>query len=96
MNRSGTPGRTDGLHVIRLDDEVVLLHPDGGVHRLDRTATVVFDLCDGERSVSQIVAELSEASGLPIGEIERDVIALLAQLEGLGVLMPSMSVRVKS
>jgi hypothetical protein len=79
------PRRRPDLHEVRLDDELVLLHPDGNVHRLDRSATAVFDLCDGVRTVAEIVGVLSEVSGAAYLNIEGDVVNLLQQLGALDI-----------
>jgi hypothetical protein len=69
-----------GLHRVRLDDELVLWHPRGDLHHLDRAATAVFDLLDVELTVSGVVTRLAETTGAPAAAIERDVLALLEQL----------------
>lgn len=54
-------------------------------HDLNSTAAVVFELCTGKQSLSQIAAQLAELYGFdepPLGEAER----CLAHLEGEGLI----------
>ena len=72
------------LHWDEVRERHVLLYPEGLV-ALNETAAAILQLCDGERSVEQIVAMLKlryKAEG-----IERDVAALLHGLAAKGLVL---------
>jgi pyrroloquinoline quinone biosynthesis protein D len=60
-------------------EEHLLLVPEGAV-RLNPTAVAVLELCDGERSVEDIVGVLSERyGGADVGEDVRGLVDAMAQ-----------------
>jgi pyrroloquinoline quinone biosynthesis protein D len=67
---------------LRYDDvreEHVLLVPEGAV-RLNPTAAEVLELCDGERSLDDIVGELSARyDGADLGDDVRELVDAMAQ-----------------
>jgi len=70
-----------------LDGQAVVY--DRGEDRLlllDAIATVVWQCCDGEGSVGEIVADLAEAFRANVAVVERDVVALLSDWAERGLL----------
>jgi pyrroloquinoline quinone biosynthesis protein D len=67
---------------LRYDDvreQHVLLVPEGAV-RLNPTAAAVLELCDGERSLDEIVAELSDRyNGADVGDDVRGLVDGMAE-----------------
>jgi len=62
----------------------MLLRPEGAVE-LNPSAAAVLELCDGERTVGAIVAELeAKYAGADLGD---DVRELLGDLENVGVVV---------
>jgi pyrroloquinoline quinone biosynthesis protein D len=60
-------------------EEHVLLVPEGAV-RLNRTAAEVLELCDGERSIDDIVGALSERyEDTDLGDDVRGLVDAMAQ-----------------
>lgn len=60
---------------------VVLLNVDGGqYYALDEVGGRIWDLCDGSRTVAEIVAVLSGEYEAPTETIERDLRELLTDL----------------
>ena len=57
-----------------------LLAPER-IFELDDTAAAVLQLCDGERDLAGIVAELAGRYAAPPAVIEKDVVAMLGDLE---------------
>jgi len=58
------------------------------VHRLNNTASVILELCDGQRTVTEIAEEVADAfelDALPLAE----VVACVAKLRRTGVLVDS-------
>ena len=62
-----------------------LLAPER-IFEVDATAAAVLGLCDGERDLASIVAELARRYNAPEAMIEKDVIAMLSDLEAKRVL----------
>ena len=62
-----------------------LLAPER-IFEVDDTAAAVLELCDGERDLNAIVAELAARYTAPPAVIERDVVAMLADLKAKRVL----------
>jgi pyrroloquinoline quinone biosynthesis protein E len=67
------------MHVDPLDGRPVMLFPEG-VLRLNATGAAVLALCDGERSVAEIVAILAAEHAAPFEVVAADVCEYLARL----------------
>ena len=83
MNR---PRLVDGAR-LQYDDvreEHLLLIPEGAV-RLNETAAQVLELCDGERSLDEIAAALSERYGG--ADVTDDVRELLSGMAERGLVL---------
>ena len=65
-------------------DEHLLLIPEGAV-RLNQTAVEVLELCDGERSLDEIVAALSERYGG--ADLDDDVHGLVHAMAERGLVI---------
>jgi pyrroloquinoline quinone biosynthesis protein D len=60
-------------------EEHLLLVPEGAV-RLNPTAAAVLELCDGERSLDEIVSILSERyDGADVGDDVRELVSGMAE-----------------
>ena len=67
--------------MIELDGEAVVYDDaSGDLHHLNRTATIVFSLCDGETTAKELATDIAEVFEQPVGDVERQVRALLRQL----------------
>jgi pyrroloquinoline quinone biosynthesis protein D len=62
-----------------------LLAPER-IFEVDATAAAVLQLCDGERNLAAIVADLAARYNAPAAVIEKDVVAMLGDLEAKRVL----------
>ena len=62
-----------------------LLAPER-IFEIDATAAAVLELCDGERDLAAIVAELAARYNAPADVIEKDVAAMLGDLKAKRVL----------
>ena len=62
-----------------------LLAPER-IFEIDDTAAAILGLCDGERDLNAIVAELAARYKAPPTVIEKDVVAMLADLKTKRVL----------
>lgn len=69
-----------------LGTEAVLYDERSGmVHRLNPSACAIWLLLDG-RPVGDVIATLSETTGVPRGDIRRDVLQAVAELDAAGLL----------
>lgn len=83
MNR---PRRAAGYQIETVDDELLLYNPEHGrILALNATGALVWQLCDGARTVGEIVGLLQEgypdAAGIP-GDVEE----LLGKLREAGAV----------
>jgi coenzyme PQQ biosynthesis protein PqqD len=62
-----------------------LLAPER-IFEIDDTAATVLELCDGQRNLAEIVAALAARYAAPPAVIEKDVVAMLADLKAKRVL----------
>jgi len=69
----------------RLREKPVLLFPEG-VLLLNATAAAVAELCDGQRTVTEIVALLATRFEMPVDALSQDVLEYLGQLRERGLL----------
>jgi hypothetical protein len=82
------PRTRHGLLAQRAADSRVVLDPaTGQYYALDEVSGRIWDLCDGSRSVTEVVAALCEEYDAPREEIQADVLALLAELAGDGLVV---------
>ncbi len=61
------------------DAQYMLLYPERGL-ALNDTAAAIVKLCDGTRSVAQIIVELTALSGEPAAKVSSDVHEFLGRL----------------
>jgi len=81
------PHASAGYHVEELDGDLLLLHPSNQIIlHTNQTAALVWRLCDGERSVAEIVALLGDAYPEASADIAADVPALLLELAEQGAI----------
>jgi hypothetical protein len=78
----------EGLLAQRAAESRVVLDPaTGQYYALDEVSGRVWDLCDGSRSVAEVIAAVCEEYDAPREEIQADVLALLGELAGDGLVV---------
>ena len=83
---SARPIHADGLEITEVADGLVIYKREPEkVHYLNRTASLVFELCTGEHSLAQIAGLLGDAFGLAEPPVE-EVQECLEQLRSLEVV----------
>lgn len=81
------PKQRPGLMSRSVDDEVVILNRETGqVHRLNLTASHIWELCDGTNTPDQIATQLGAAFSQPTDQVVDDVVAALINLRNLDLL----------
>jgi Coenzyme PQQ synthesis protein D (PqqD) len=77
--------RVEGIHIERAADEILAVKtatPEA--HALNQSAAVIFDLCDGTASKSEMAVRLQRRTGLPADEEIVDL--ALAELADAGLV----------
>ena len=67
-------------------EAVVVMPADSKVHELDAVGTVMFEACDGRRTVREVAALVTQAFEVTQAVAEQDAVSFLASLEARGVL----------
>jgi hypothetical protein len=80
MEPSKKPRRKTDYHLELIDDELLLYHPGRTkILYCNQTASLVWNLCDGQRTVEEIAALLAESYPEAAATIPADVEATLGQ-----------------
>jgi hypothetical protein len=81
------PKRRSDLLIRIVDDEAVILDRDAeNVHRLNITATAIWNQCDGQASSQAIAERIAADFGRTVDEILPDVVVVLERFRALGLL----------
>ena len=89
MQKAFVPTPVNGFQVENLDGEIVLLHPARNlIIYSNQTGALIWQLCDGRRSVNEIVEILSAAYPASQAEIAFDVPQTIQTLVSQGALEP--------
>ncbi len=87
MDRQRKPCRNDGFRLEQMDDETLLYHPAGDkILQFNQTASIIWQLCDGQRSVDELIELLQEAYPEAAAEIAGDVEEILQQFAENGCI----------
>ena len=87
MLASEKPQRKPDYQIETIDGELLLFHPaQEKVFYCNETAALIWQLCDGQKTVTEIVALLSEAFPEAASEIEEDVETTLRALHEHGAI----------
>ncbi len=87
MTLQKIPRQKPDYHLETLDDELLLYHPsDTRIMYCNQTASLVWQLCNGERSGQQIIELLQNAYPENAGSIAEDVTATLQQFVEHGAI----------
>ena len=85
MKPDSKPRRKTDYRLEQLDGEMVLYHPsETKVLYFNQTASLIWQLCDGERTAADMIRLLSESYPESAGEIASDVHSTLQQFEEQG------------
>ena len=83
----GRPQRRLELVCRIIEGETVILNREAGVlHRLNPTASFIWECCDGNSGVDDIVARLAKAYEVDFVSCRKDVNEVVLKLESLNLL----------
>jgi hypothetical protein len=83
------PKTRDGLVIADFGEELVVCEPSPGhsqIHYLNPSAATVFRLCDGTGTPAELAADIADAYGVPVKQLERDVVGLVRTFRRQGLL----------
>lgn len=84
------PKRRDGVLAKEAQGRTVLLRlEDGYYYSVDDVGSRVWELCDGERTLDQVVSVICEEFDAPEETVRTDVLQFVDELEQEGLLEPS-------
>jgi hypothetical protein len=72
-------------HTVDVDGEAVLLN-DGRLHLLNATGALVWACLDGEGTIAEIAADISEILGAPYDTVLEDTLTVARELGAEGLL----------
>src|SRR3990170_4831482 len=81
------PMRRSDLSVRIMEGETVVLDRHRRlIHQLNKTASYIWERCDGKSTVAEIANELAEAFRIDVDGAERDTARVMRELESLGLI----------
>lgn len=81
------PQRKAGILALDMGDGVILYNHDSSlVHHLSPSASVIWNLLDGDTGPEQLATEISEEYGIDPDEVSKQVADLIAELDALGLV----------
>ena len=87
---SSCPKQRSGVSVRMVEGETIVLDRHTGlIHQLNRTASYVWDRCNGRFTVREIAHQLAEVFDIDPQTAVKDVAAVVEQLQELKLLEPS-------
>lgn len=85
MSDNRIPRQIEDYRLEEMDGEMLLHHPgQTQTLYLNETAAIIWQLCDGQRNVGEIVELLKENFPKVAGTIEGDVMETLEQIKEFG------------
>ena len=87
-NKASIPQRND-INIIEkiMDDEVVLYNKTNhNIHNLNRTAAILWNLCDGEMTIEEMIKYLHDNFNGSKKTIEDDVMKNLEEMENVNLI----------
>jgi len=87
MEETAKPKRKPDYRLELLDNELLLYHPtETKIFYFNQTASLIWQLCDGQHSVSEIIGLLNNAYPEAVDTIPIDVANTLKQFEEHGCI----------
>jgi Coenzyme PQQ synthesis protein D (PqqD) len=77
--------RSPSVHTVEVDGEAVLLN-EGRLHLLNATGALVWACFDGDGTIAEIAADISDGLGVPYDTVLQDTLAVARELGAEGLL----------
>lgn len=89
LQADNCPNRRLDVQARVVDGETLILDRAGGViHQLNRTASYIWDRCDGQSTLAEIAHQLAEAFDVTVQTAAADVATTVEQLYRSNLLVP--------
>jgi hypothetical protein len=83
------PKTREGLALVDIDGDALVYDPETeGIHHLNPTAAVVFQLTDGKATVAETTRDMAKAFNAPVDAVAKDVSEVMRELRKLDLLEP--------
>lgn len=79
--------RARGVASVLINGQAIIFNA-GSLHHLNRTATIVWECCDGTADLDTIVAELAAAFSIDLDKARSDIGSTVAELAAMDLLVP--------
>lgn len=90
------PKQKDEVIWRRIGDTIVVLKEDGlSSHTLNKTASFIWELCDGNLEINEIASRLNERFDVSLEDAQADVHNLIEELAIAGIIKNSRGKRDK-
>jgi coenzyme PQQ biosynthesis protein PqqD len=79
---NGRPRRREGVLAQEAQGQTVLLRlDDGSYYALDEVGATIWELCDGRRSLEEVIAALCAEFDAPEATVRADVLDFVSELQ---------------
>jgi coenzyme PQQ biosynthesis protein PqqD len=79
---NGRPRRREGVLAQEAQGQTVLLRlDDGSYYALDEVGATIWELCDGQRSLEEVIAALCAEFDAPEATVRADVLDFVSELQ---------------
>ena len=87
------PKVKEHLTSVDIEGEAVIYdEAHGNLHHLNRTAAMVFSMCDGTATVEEVSEDISETYGVPLAQVIEEVTVLIERFAEANLLVDSINV----
>lgn len=87
MNQNDIPVQVSDHILEELDGQLMIFDEGSGrIVEVNQTAALIWQLCDGKRTIVQLSDQVAEAYPDSADQIRKDIPLIVQQLEELGVL----------
>ena len=81
INLNDKPARNESCRMEELDDEVLLYNPaNNKTLYINKSASIIWQLCNGEQSVAEIIKMIQDAYPGNDEELQKDIMATMKEL----------------
>ena len=81
------PEKAADVLELDMEDGFILFNHDSSlVHHLNPSAAIIWQLCDGSATISELAADISAEFHVDEGETVRQLVGVIAELDALGLV----------
>jgi PqqD family protein of HPr-rel-A system len=81
------PEKAADVLELDMEDGFILFNNDSSlVHHLNPSAAIIWQLCDGSATISELAADISAEFHIEEGETVKQLVGVIAELDALGLV----------